>query len=416
MKEGSTQTIEKKAHTYGDWKVTKEATCTTAGSREKVCSTCGNKVTETIAALGHTWNTDYTIDKEATCSAEGSKSIHCSVCNAMKEGSTQTIEKKAHTYGDWKITKEATCTTEGSREKVCSVCKDKVTETIAALGHTWNTDYTIDKEATCSAEGSKSIHCSVCDAVKDDTTQTIEKTSHAFDDWKVTTVATTETEGQEARTCSICGETETRTIPIIKHLFNDVQREDAWYYTPVYEIAETHNANGTALMSGYADGSNNFGPTDPLTRQDFAVILYRLAGEPGVENTENPYPDVDQKGYYYTSVLWAKENSVITGYENGKFGVGDNITREQVATILYRYAKDYKNLDTEAAYLAGDLSKFKDKESVSGFAKDALIWAVGAKVISGKDNGTRIDPRGNAARSEIGAMILRFIAYMDSVE
>ena len=132
-----------------------------------------------------------------------------------------------------------------------------------------------------------------------------------------------------------------------------------------------------------------------------------------MKSTKNPFPDADKNGYYYTSLLWAKENKVITGYDNGKFGVGDKITREQVATILYRYAKECLELDVSDTI--GDLKQFKDRKSVSSFAKDALIWANGAGIITGKDNGTRIDPQGNAARAEIAAMILRFIDYQKTL-
>ena len=191
-------------------------------------------------------------------------------------------------------------------------------------------------------------------------------------------------------------------------VFADVANPDAWYYEVVYDILQVKNANGKSLMSGYADGSNRFGATDPLTRQDFAIILYRLADEPEVPEMANPFTDTSEKGYYYTSVLWAKAENVIAGYDNGKFGVGDKITREQVATILYRFAKDYLKLETTEE---GELSKFSDGTAISSWAKEALTWATGAGIITGKENGTKIDARGNAARAEIAAMILRFLEY-----
>ena len=126
---------------------------------------------------------------------------------------------------------------------------------------------------------------------------------------------------------------------------------------------------------------------------------------------ENPFKDTNPKGYYYTCVLWAKAENVIAGYNDGRFGVGDKITREQVATILYRFAKDYLDIDTSEALEAGDLSRFTDGTAISSWAEEALTWATGAGVITGKDNGTRVDARGNAARAEIGAMILRFMTY-----
>ena len=215
-------------------------------------------------------------------------------------------------------------------------------------------------------------------------------------------------------TVSIMGETVAEYFVNFFNLyFNDVKDSKAWYFRTVYDIAGTFNANGKPLMSGYANGSGNFGPADPLTRQDFAIILYRLADEPPIPDSSNPFTDTSSFGYYYSSVLWAKANNVIAGYNDGRFGVGDKITREQVATILYRFAKDYMDIDTSAALKAGDLSKFNDGTAVSSWAEEALTWAVGAGVITGKSNGTEIAARGNAARAEIGAMILRFISYME---
>ena len=235
---------------------------------------------------------------------------------------------------------------------------------------------------------------------------------HDWGSWTVSKPATTTSEGEETRKCRTCGEEETRAIPMIEQQFNDVKNENAWYYETVYTISQTKNVNGKALMSGYAS-TGNFGPADPLTRQDFAVILYRLAGEPEVPEMENPFKDTSPSGYYYTCVLWAKASGVIAGYNDGRFGVGDKITREQVATILYRFAGEYMNIDTSSAYAKGDLTKFTDGKAISSWAEEALTWATGAGVITGKDNGTRIDARGNAARAEIGAMILRFIEYMN---
>ena len=169
------ETIPAKGHAYGSWKVTKSATCTTNGSKEKVCANCGNKVTETINALGHRWNEDYTVDKEAKCKEDGSESIHCSVCNAVDTSTVRSIPAKGHAYSSWKVTKSATCTTAGSKEKVCANCGDKVTDTIKPTGHTWNKEYTIDKNPTILSEGSQSIHCSVCGVINPDSVQSIPK-------------------------------------------------------------------------------------------------------------------------------------------------------------------------------------------------------------------------------------------------
>ena len=197
-------------------------------------------------------------------------------------------------------------------------------------------------------------------------------------------------------------------------LFTDVQNPNAWYYSYVYKIAGTKNANGEEIMSGFKDGS--FGPSKLLTRHDFAVIIRRLADvkEDDIQlPAKSPFDDAIPGKYYYKSVVWANDNGLITGYSNGKFGVGNNITREQIAAILYRYADKYLELDISEAFAKGNLGSFTDGTAVSSWAKDALTWANGAGIITGKSNNTRIDARGNATRAEIATMIIRFIDYMN---
>ena len=222
------ETVPAKGHSYGSWKVTKKATCTAAGSREKVCANCGDKVTEAIAATGHKWNTNYTVDKAATCTAEGSESKHCSVCNAINKSTVRAIAKKAHTYGSWKVTKKATCTAAGSREKTCTGCGKKVTETIKATGHKWNTTYTVDKAATCAAEGSESIHCSVCNAIDKSTKRTIPKTEHTYGKWKVTKDSTMTEAGSRERVCKVCEHKETEVLPPLRGNWKKDSR--GWWY------------------------------------------------------------------------------------------------------------------------------------------------------------------------------------------
>ena len=257
------ETIPAAGHAYGDWTVTKEATCTEDGSKEKICANCGDKITETIPAAGHVWEDEYTVDMEASCAEEGSESIHCSVCDAIDETTVRVIPKKEHAYGDWTVTKEATCTEDGSREKVCTNCGDKVTETIVAIGHIWEDEYTVDKEATCSEEGSESIHCSVCDAIDETTVRAIAKTEHAYGDWTVTKEATCTEDGSREKVCTNCGDKITETIPAAGHIWEEeytVDKEatcseegsesihcsvcDAIDETTVRAIAKTEHAYG----------------------------------------------------------------------------------------------------------------------------------------------------------------------------
>ena len=132
--------ISKTGHSYGSWKVTKKATCTEKGSRERVCTKCGDKVTQAIAATGHKWKTEYTIDTAATCTVEGSESIHCSVCDAINSSTVRAIPKTAHTYGKWTVTKQPTCTEKGSKVRTCKVCGKKETKSIPVLTPGWKQD------------------------------------------------------------------------------------------------------------------------------------------------------------------------------------------------------------------------------------------------------------------------------------
>ena len=220
------ETIPAKGHAYGSWKVTKKATCTANGSREKICANCGDKVTETINATGHKWNSTYTVDKEATCTVEGSESKHCSVCNAINTSSVRSIPAKGHAYGSWKVTKKATCTANGSKEKVCANCGNKVTETIKATGHKWNSTYTVDKEAKCKEDGEESIHCSVCNAINTSTVRSIPAKGHAYSNWKVTKNATCTTEGSKEKVCANCGDKVTETIKAKGHKWNSTYTVD----------------------------------------------------------------------------------------------------------------------------------------------------------------------------------------------
>ena len=177
--------------------------------------------------------------------------------------------------------------------------------------------------------------------------------------------------------------------------FDDVKVGD-WYYNSVSFVSQ----NG--LMTGMKD--RIFGPAEVLSRAQFAVIIHRMSGSPEVEY-KNTFPDVDKDTWYTNAVLWANKNKIITGYgHNGMFGPADLITREQMAVIMYRYAKAQGyDVSTKA-----DFSKFKDAGSVSGFAEEAMQWAVGTGIISGKDNGARLDPLGNASRAECATIIMRF--------
>ena len=120
---------------------------------------------------------------------------------------------------------------------------------------------------------------------------------------------------------------------------------------------------------------------------------------------QNLYPDVPAGQWYSGAVIWASKNGIITGYShNGLFGTADNITREQMATMLYRYAK-YKGYDTEQL---ADLTSYPDYEKVSAFASDGMAWCVKNRIISGDGITGNLMPQGNTVRAVCATMISRF--------
>lgn len=119
------------SHKYGNWVVTKEASCTEDGEREKVCSVCEEKITETIEK-GHKWNKSYTVDLEPTCTEEGSESIHCSRCDEIKEGSSRVVPQK-HSYGAWETIKKSTELAAGLKTHTCTECGKEETVAIKQL-------------------------------------------------------------------------------------------------------------------------------------------------------------------------------------------------------------------------------------------------------------------------------------------
>ena len=178
---------------------------------------------------------------------------------------------------------------------------------------------------------------------------------------------------------------------------------DGWYNDAVtYAV-------GAEIMTGYKS-NGLFGTSDSIQRQDFIVMLARYDGVDlsTYADKENKFPDVDNNGYYAAAVIWGSENKIITGYtHNGHFGVGDTITREQLVTMLYRYAK-YKGRDVNVLGNAEEtaMRKFNDYSNVSVFSKDAVLWATEKGVITGKGvNKDAIDPQGNAQRCEVAQIM-----------
>ena len=179
--------------------------------------------------------------------------------------------------------------------------------------------------------------------------------------------------------------------------FNDVLDENAWYYDAVYAAWDA------GLMNGVGNGM--FEPESSMTRAMLVTVLWRYAGSPA--GWENPFTDVLNGSWFTQAVAWAAENGIVNGVGNHKFEPNSNITREQMAAILFRYAAK-SGFDTSAR---GNLDQYPDRGDVSGYAVEPLSWAVAEGLIKGTDNGNGIllDPQGNATRAQVATIIMRFI-------
>ena len=200
-------------HSWDGGRVTKVATCTTAGAKTYTCTRCKKIRTETIAATGHKAVKDAAV--AATCETTGkTEGSHCSVCNTVIKAQT-TVAALGHSWDGGKITKAATCTTAGTKTYTCTRCKKTRTETIAATGHKAVKDAAV--AATCETTGkTEGSHCSVCNTVIKAQTTTAAL-GHSWDSGKVTKAATCTTAGTKTYTCTRCKKTRTETIAAAGH-------------------------------------------------------------------------------------------------------------------------------------------------------------------------------------------------------
>ena len=170
--------------------------------------------------------------------------------------------------------------------------------------------------------------------------------------------------------------------------FTDVP-EDAWYAQAV-----TY-AQQAGLMSGV--GEDSFAPEGTMTRAMLATVLYRREGAPAVEG-ESPFQDVAAGQWYSDAIVWASQNEIVGGYGNGLFGTNDSVTRQDMATILWRYA---------GAPQASAEAGFADAAAIADYAASAVNWAREKGVLSGKE-GNRFDPLGFAVRAELATVLMNY--------
>ena len=175
--------------------------------------------------------------------------------------------------------------------------------------------------------------------------------------------------------------------------FDDIS-QSAWYYGAVEYVYSNDMMQGTSATT--------FSPEVEMSRGMIATVLYRLENTPAL--TDNiSFSDVGRNEWYTDAIQWAAENNIMSGYGNNQFGPMDSVTREQLALILYNYTAS-KGISVTTA---GDLSSFRDAQNTSDWAEEAISWAVGVGLLSGKGNGI-LDPTGTATRAEVAQILMNY--------
>ncbi len=205
--------------------------------------------------------------------------------------------------------------------------------------------------------------------------------------------------GYTLKICEGCGTVTRVATPSYCNNFDAFQDipEGSWYSTPVYEAVCRNLFNGV--------NTTTFGPDRAMTRAMLVTVLWRYEGQPGAASAD--FTDVASKDWFASAVNWAAEQEIVNGVGKGKFNPNGTITREQLATILFRYAQK-KGLDIA---VTGDPGLYPDAEDLSTWATEGMSWALGRELISGVGKGGKIylTPKGNATRAQVATILVRFI-------
>lgn len=193
--------------------------------------------------------------------------------------------------------------------------------------------------------------------------------------------------------CLVCSLLPGTALAAGENPFTDVPASH-WAHDDITYVYENDLMNGT-------DGSL-FSPESTTTRAQVVTVLYRLAGQPAAD-WANPFWDVPASAWFHDAVTWAWENDITGGVSSTHFGAGNAVTREQLATFLYRYAQD-QGYDTSAR---ADLSGYSDAGLVSSYATEALSWANATGLITGT-TATTLSPKGSATRAQVATILSRF--------
>lgn len=391
---------------------TNAPTCTEQGTAFYKCSACGATRTEKIAALGHDLSRCDLVP-DATCTQPGRAVGTCARCGMKID---EVIPAKGHDYSYKSASStEPTCTESGRYQGTCPRCGKEYNDTIPALGHDWG-EWVVTQEPTAETTGYRYHLCARCNTREGEDIPKLHE--HAWNAGVVTQKPTATEPGVKTFTCTICGATKTESIPATGlpgtcpggptcpgYAFHDMPVPADW----------SHEGLDYCIYRGYVAGTSasTVSPTGVCTRAQLVSILYRMQGEPttvkGYElaKLRAPFDDVPRGQWYTDAIWWAKLTGVVAGTSATTFDPEGEITREQLAVILYNYTQQFAHGSIPAA---GSLAGFPDAGSVSSWARTEMAWAVGNGLISGTGSGgvAYLSPQGSATRAQVAAILMRF--------
>lgn len=318
-------------------------------------------------------------------------------------GKSLTINRNGKTFNEANVTVGSNCTKEVKNDTIVVTYTKPSSGSSSGGSSSGKTTYKV----TTSAVNNGGVNASPSSAEKG---ATITITLSPDKGYKLDKLTVTDGSGKTVSTVKKSDTVYTFTMPAsavkvgVSYVkatetpsetkFNDVSAND-WFASAVDYVT------GKGMMNGTAD--NTFSPKANTTRGMVVTVLYRLENQPSTSAAS--FTDVASGAYYANAVAWANANGIVSGYGSGKFGPNDKVTREQLAAILYRYAQ-YKKYDVSVGEDTNILS-YDDAQSISSYAIPAIQWACGAGVVTGK-SGSKLDPKGNATRAEVAAMLMRF--------
>lgn len=262
------------------------------------------------------------------------------------------------------------------------------------------TNYIYDDNTTCTNDGTKTAYCDNGCGMQDTVILEGSALGHIYGDWIIIDEPTYDREGYKIQNCTVCQKLlNTEKIPkLIYEGFPDVWK-GSWYYDGVE----------FCFKRGYIIGTDRgtFEPNGVLTREQLVVILARFAGANLSEYTVSSFEDVEEGSWYSTAVNWASEIGIVKGMGNGKFGVGNPLSREQLAVILYRYA-ELQGLNVSEKV---NLSYCSDAKRISEWALDACAWVIKAGILgSTSEKYNYFSPQMTVSRAQAAKVFISFYA------